>query len=174
MKRIACLATLIVLASACGPDGTERGALIRPHLSPVNFGNLAYLPDDPIDPGCMQHAPCQWSLLLQSYGTDPVEVTQTCLLGDSRNAFVVEGPKPTTIEADHDAVVRFTYQPSSASNDVDNVALVVQSTAENFPTLIVPLCGRVLDPADVADASAIECKSPVSVDPGVRDDSLCP
>ncbi|MDF1562003.1 MAG: hypothetical protein P1V51_03120 [Deltaproteobacteria bacterium] len=173
MNRIAIFAALSFVLTACGPGGEESGALIRPHFSPVNFGNLPLQASADLDPGCGRYAPCSWVLLLQSYGTEPVEVTQTCIVGDTRNAFSVEGPEPATVDPDNDAAVRITYDHDSTSSTVDNIALIVQSSAENFPTLVVPMCGRMIDPADVGSASDFDCETPVNIEEGARDDSLC-
>ena len=51
------------------------------------------------------------------------------------------------------------------------VAIIVQSNATNLPTLVVPICARIVAPGD--PLGAVACASPVSVEPGERDSTLC-
>ena len=70
-------------------------------------------------------------------------------------------------------MVRLTYERDepNGGDDVDDIAVVIQSNATNFPTLVVPVCARVIPEGQ--ERSSIECTSPVSVPAGERDDSLC-
>lgn len=78
---------------------------------------------------------------------------------------------PATVQAGRDFGVRITYDRQSPSADADQVALVVQSNAANFPTLIVPVCARVI--ADGEEKAAVACQAPVSVPAGEKNSDLC-
>ena len=164
-------------------DSTCTSPTIEPHLSPVNFGDL-YPSADGGTPGG-QTVPYEWTLLLMSKCKESVVVSKICIVGDKHNgvegskAFYIEGPEPATIPYDTEAAVRITYNPKEVNTDTssdgkpdpDNVAIVVQSNAKNFPTLVVPMCARYV-PAGTAK-EVFECKSPLVVAAGQKDDTLC-
>ena len=58
-----------------------------------------------------------------------------------------------------------------AVRDPDRAVLVVQSDAANAPTLVVPVCGRILPAGETADPYA--CPPPFTVPAGQRLDDLC-
>jgi hypothetical protein len=176
---------VLAASTSCGgggEEGTCTGPEILPHRSPVPLiemypttGN-----EENIEPNSPESTPYEYVLLLQATCGVPVEIQKTCLIGEEdddgnsdADQFELEGPVPDEARPGEEAAMRITYtreQPNSG-DDVDNAALVVQSNAENFPTLVVPVCGRVV--ADGEERGPTECASPVTVDPGERDDSLC-
>lgn len=162
------------LVVSCAPAPENAGRHIRPHLSPVALGDLWVLPSgETPDETSSQYVPYSWTLLLQSTGTDNVKIQSVCLVGNDRGVFAIEGPDDTDLGPDQMAAVRITYDsdgPSPGGNP-DDVALVVQSTADDYPTLVVPVCARTVP--DGQERGTVECTSPVQVAPGERDDSLC-
>jgi hypothetical protein len=156
-----------------------------PHLSPVNFGDLNPAPADGSTPAA-QTVPYEWALVLLSKCSQPVAITKICIVGDNHNgvkgskAFYTEGPEPKTAAPGVDPVVRITYSPKELNTDLnadgkpdpDNVALVIQSNAVNFPTLVIPLCARLV--AAGTAPSAFDCTSPVTIAAGTKDETLCP
>jgi hypothetical protein len=184
------LAVLLLVTAAPGcesreADNTCEEPAIEPHLSPVNFGDLYTPADGGTGVGGAQTVPYEWVLLLMSKCSEPVTVTATCFAGTTHagapanTAFFVEGPVPATIEGGKEAAVRITYSPSAPNADTngdgvpepDNVALIVQSNATNYPTLVVPICARLV--AAGTERTAFECTSPVTLASGARDDTLC-
>lgn len=181
------LCALIPMMSACGADddNNEDGcsaATIEPHVPVVPLGEMYPTPGDAAlrDPTSRDNTPYEWVLRLRSKCQEPVKVTKVCLVGEaSKNGadveqFTLEGPKPTTIDGAFDGAIRITYKRAmpNAGQDIDNVAVVVQSNATNAPTLVVPVCARVVK--DGETRQEITCTAPVSVEEGKSDTSLCP
>ena len=181
---------LLMLASpwlaSCGDDGQEgedgcSSPTLEPHVSQVPLG-VMYPPPAAAadrDPSSRESTPYEWSLRLRSKCSQPVKVSKVCLVGaGNKNGadvqqFTVEGPKPDSISSTFDGIVRITYkrdQPNSG-NEVDDVAVVIQSNATNSPTLVVPVCARVVKNGD--PRGEVTCTSPVTVAAGQRDDALC-
>ncbi|MFO0751470.1 MAG: hypothetical protein U1F43_38250 [Myxococcota bacterium] len=87
---------------------------------------------------------------------------------------------PTHVENGAAAAVRITYdsdtvnrdKDSDGKRDPDNIAVVIQSNAKNFPTLVVPVCAIIIPGA--SDAFPFLCESPVTVPAGKTDATLCP
>jgi len=178
----------VLLAPACGAREADTGCTqptIMPHLSPANFGDLNPAPTDG-SASTAQTVPYEWALVLLSKCSQPVAISKICIVGDNHNgvkgnrAFYTEGPEPATAAPGVDPVVRITYDPKELNTDQngdgkpdpDNVALVVQSNALNFPTLVVPICARLVA-AGTAPA-AFDCTSPVTIAAGKKDGTLCP
>jgi|GEM_PF-1329495 len=173
-----------------GCDSASSGCVgpeILPHLSPVNLGSLYALgADETPDPGSPVAVPLEVTLFLQSTCSTPLEIDRVCIVGDAHNgdaedpAFILEGPVPSTVPNGDAAALRLTYDNDQVNRDTDddgardpdNVAVVVQSNAVNFPTLVIPVCAAII-PAD-DNATAFTCTSPVEVPAGERDNSLCP
>jgi hypothetical protein len=185
---VALAACAVVLVPACGARDADSGCAdptIEPHLSPVNFGDLYPAPADGSARGGST-VPKEWALLLRSKCSKPVAISKVCLVGDAHNgvkgspAFYLEGPEPAVAAEGADPAVRITYNPGDVNADLDgdglpdpdNVALVVQSNAKNFPTLVVPLCARLV--AEGTAPATFACASPVTVAAGSSDPSLCP
>ena len=187
-----CLAAIVFLAlplslSCCGDDDDVEiceGPEIKPHLNPVFFGDFYPLPegDDP-QPGLNEYTPYEWTLLLSSDCEKAVVIDKICIVGDNHNgeegnhAFTVEGPEPKTIPYGEKAAIRITYNHSDINidgdgeADPDNVALIIQSNATNYPTLVIPICARIIPKG--AERKGFSCKSPVTVEKGESDTTLC-
>jgi hypothetical protein len=166
-----CLLALLVAAGGCGDSASEvAGSTIIPHLAPVSFGERY-----------AGQQPYEWVLLLRSTGGQKLKIDEICLVGDEEDGsdvaqFVLEVEDqelPATVEAGGDFGVRLTYQRQepNAGDDADQVAVVVQSNASNFPTLVIPVCARVV--ADGAERAELECQSPVTVEAGESAPDLC-
>lgn len=184
---------LLVAALVCvgtagcggGEQGTEtcEGPEIWPHRSPVNFRE-AYPPgDEEPNRGDPTRTPFEWTLHLESMCERDVQVETACLVGEEDDGqtgtdaehFQLEGPRPSTITQETDGLIRLTYdrEQPNPDGDTDQAAVVVQSNAENFPTLVVPVCARVVQEAEGTERELVTCASPVSVPEGERDDELC-
>ncbi len=150
--------------AGCGGDDASvdicEGKELIPHLSPVSLGEFS-----------ASQTPFQWNLVLHSPCDEAVTISEACLVGDNVGEFVMEGPDRMVASRDRNSVVRLTYERSSAAEQ-DDIALVVQSDADNAPTLVVPICARVVDgsPSD----ESLECDSPVAIpSEGEQVDGLC-
>ena len=160
-------------ATACNGGESALSGEILPHVSPVVFQDFYPAPDDAADADVAdsERTPFEWVLLLQSTGDGPVNIDTVCLEGPAADQFIVEGPKPETVDPGQEAAVRLTYQRKSPGGP-DSVAIVVQSDASNYPTLVVPVCARVID--DGGKREAPDCSAPVEAPAeGAKDDSLC-
>lgn len=184
------VALLAFAGLAAGCDSASEGCVgpeILPHLSPLNLGSLHPLSSGATpEPGSADAVPLEVTLFLQSTCSTPLEITKVCIVGDAHNgdasdtAFTIEGPVPAMVGRGDAAAVRLTYDNGHVNRDLDNdgardpdnVAVVIQSNAVNFPTLIVPVCAAII-PAD-DNATAFACASPVTVPAGTSDPSLCP
>ncbi len=130
--------------------------------------------DDPVD---TERTPFEFVVLLRSTGEVPVDISEICLVGESdtaRDQFILEAPEtPVQSTSQVDQAVRITYdrQSPNGGGNVDRVSLVVQSNAENYPTYIVPFCGRVI--GEGSDPQAIGCSTHLMVAPGESAEDLC-
>jgi hypothetical protein len=178
----ACLLAACSLALGCGDDTAETGsAAILPHQSPASFGEMYPLGNNDPDTSGNIRTPFEWVLLLQSKGEGPLEINEVCLVGDEEDGsdveqFTLEGEDQelsTTVAPGDDFGLRLTYnrQEPNEGDDADQVAVVVQSNAKDYPTLIVPVCARVI--ADGEERGSVECESPVEVAQGESAADLC-
>jgi hypothetical protein len=169
-------------AAGCGDTAAETGsATILPHQSPASFGEMYPLGNNDPDSTGNLRTPFEWVLLLQSKGDGPLKISQVCLVGDEDdgsgvNQFSLEVEDqelPATVAPGDDFGMRLTYnrQEPNVGDDADQIAVVVQSNASDFPTLIVPVCSRVI--ADGEDRGSVECQSPVQVAKGESNTDLC-
>jgi len=167
---------VVVLASlallGCRDGGGGGPVEILPSQSPARLGQMWPLGTNEPDPGTTERVPYEWVLLLKTE-SGALEVDEVCLVGgaDALAQFALEGPVPATPKRDKDAALRITYD-RQAPGGPDNIAVIVQSNADNFPTLVVPVCAQVV--ADGEERIIFECTSPETVAPGQRDDTLCP
>lgn len=176
------------LAGCADGAGVCGGPELLPHLSPVSFGDLyPRRGSEAPDPATREAVPYEWVLLLTADCTKSVEITKVCVVGEGHNgdpaepSFTIEGPVPARLGKGGTAAIRITYDHDELNEDLDddgepdadNAALVIQSNATNFPTLVVPLCARIVKRGTERLAS-FPCESPVSVPAGVADRSLCP
>jgi hypothetical protein len=167
----------LALGSGCGETEDAQGAAeVLPHQSPAPLGEMYPLGDNDPDPSGNVRTPFEWILLLQSQGESPLTIDDVCLVGDGVEHFEMEietQELPATVDVGDTYGVRVTYdrQDPNDADEVDNVAVVAQSDASNFPTLVVPVCARVV--ADGEDRGSVECESPVDVAAGESNPDLC-
>ena len=161
---------LIFGMTGCGDEDELvdicSGKQLTPHITPVNFGELR--PQGNSEPDLLDgtRTPFEWHLLLHSPCEDPVTIDEVCLVdaGDgAAQQFVLEGPEGPVASRGDDSVLRITYerQETHSGDDQDDIAIVIQSDADNAPTIVVPACARVTD--DPADEPTMECNSPVAI-----------
>jgi hypothetical protein len=168
----ACAAACASLAMAgCGPSGDDDGCSER-SLGAVfsrsnNLGAMFPFDADDSDVSDDSRVPYEWTVLLRTECAAPVTIDKVCLVGANGAAdapavsqFLLEGPTATEVTSQEDAAVRLTYNRRQPGG-VDNVALLVESNAADFPTLVIPVCARVVE--NGAERGAIECTTPVPV-----------
>ena len=168
----ACAAVLSSLAMAgCGPSGDDDGCSERSlgavFSRPNNLGAMFPPSDDDSDVSDDSRVPFEWTVLLRTECAAPVTISKVCLVGPGGNPeagevdqFLLEGPTSTEVTSQEDAAVRLTYTRRQPSG-VDNVALLVESNAADFPTLVIPVCARVVENGN--ERGDIECTSPVAI-----------
>lgn len=184
----AVLAGLVVALGGCGnTDESQdlcKGPELLPNRSPVSLGEI-FPPSEDIEPnpGDNTRTPVEWTVLLESTCRESVEISETCVVGENdensdqsdAQFFEMLGPTKTSVPTDEETAVRLSYEREAPNreDDVDNIALVVQSNATNFPTLVVPLCGRVIETGE--DPGAVTCESPIEAPPkGEKKSDICP
>ncbi len=172
MKKLATAVLLLGLgASACRDGGGSGDVDILPNVSPARLGQMYPLGENDPEPGTTDRVPYELVILLKTENGG-LDIEKVCLEGsaDALLQFALEGPQPPTPKRDEDAALRITYE-RQAPGGPDNIAVVVQSNADNFPTLVIPVCAQVV--AEGSERIRFECTSPVTVAPGARDDTLC-
>ncbi|MEZ4268955.1 MAG: hypothetical protein R3F39_21570 [Myxococcota bacterium] len=185
-----CVFAAGALLGAAGCDDGDKDCTaptLVPQVTRLNLGDLRALSAGAVEnPASLEAVPFEFVLLLQSKCTAPVVITEACIVGDAHNgvatdpAFTLEGPIPLTVPFRSEAALRLTYDHADPNTvdadadgqpDPDSVAIVIQSNAVNAPTLVVPVCARVI--AADGEPAAVPCTSPVVVAPGQADRSLC-
>lgn len=184
----AALAGTALVGASCGnTDGGSdlcEGPEILPNQSPVSIGEM-YPSSEDVEPrpGDNTRVPVEWTVLLESTCQKTLEISNTCIVGeaddgsdktDARFFRPVDGPTKESVPADEESAIRVTYDRDKPNpeDDVDNIALVVQSNAENFPTLVVPICARVIE--EGGDPEPVPCTSPVEAPPeGEKKTGIC-
>ncbi|MFB6264584.1 MAG: hypothetical protein ABEL76_13310 [Bradymonadaceae bacterium] len=190
--RAALFAVVASLSGAgCGSSGASgpdcNGQRLRPNDDRAILGEFYPRGNEPARPGSRDRVPFEWVLQLESTCGSPVTIERTCLIGDPEaggrdtEQFFVEGPRPETVPPDRAAAIRVTYRRQSLNPrdengdgrpDADRVGLVVQSNADNRPTIVVPICARVISAN--RDKQRIEsCEPPIEVESGEKTRGLC-
>ena len=173
------LGSALVLAAAaaisCGPPPENAGRRIRPHLNPIYFGDMEELPNgEEPDPTTGTYPPFAWTLQLQSWGTEPVTISDDCAVGDTEAfTYEYEPNASMTIDPGAELLVRITYTRTKPRGDgnPDHVSFVFQSDADDYPTLVVTACGRTIPSGQMPDNSWL-CEP--QADPAQQPDrSLC-
>jgi hypothetical protein len=172
-----------VSLTACG-SGEQEGEScgersLIPHISSISFGELYPLGNREPDVSSSVRSPFEYVLLLHAPCSAEVAIEEVCLIGDSNRGgadvapFILEGPEPDKARRGRDAVLRLTYegQTPHEGDEGDHIAIVIQSNAEDNPTLVVPLCARVV--AEGTEKSELVCRPPVTVQPGQKVADLC-
>lgn len=172
MRKLSMLLPVsLLLFAGCNQEEATGSAELTPHVSPIVLGDMYPENSDEVDLASNERTPYEFVLLLRATGDAPVEISEACLVGPDSDMFILEGPTPATVDRSVEGALRLTYTRTEPSDSIDNVALVVQSNAQNFPTLVVPACARVVP--DGEDRFGFECTSPVTVPEGTKDDTLC-
>lgn len=177
------VAAAMLIATGCGDNGSDAGgAEILPHQSPASFGEMYPLGNHDADPTGNVRTPFEWVLLLQNPGGADLQIDKVCVVGtkddgsdvDQFTVEVEDQNLPASVAPGDDFGVRVTYdrQQPNSGDEADQVAVVVQSNATDYPTLVVPVCARVI--SDGAERGTVTCQSPVQVPAGEKDDTLCP
>ncbi|MBI4815073.1 MAG: hypothetical protein HY791_02370 [Deltaproteobacteria bacterium] len=126
---------------------------ICPDLSPVRFCNRLAAAERPASIG----------LLLSNRGAAPMKIQKVEVLGNERCSFNVraEPAVGASVNPDDALVVQVQYNP--ATPGADHVALKVTTDSENFPTLVLPMCGRgVARPEEAGAGQCLECEDRAS------------
>lgn len=87
-----------------------------------------------------------WSanvMLNNCSATATLEIVSLVVYGDDRCSFSEAMIEKTTIGPNEIAVLKVDWKPESAGED--HAAISIRSNAENFPELILPICGRAID-----------------------------
>lgn len=163
-------ASALLMAGACDSEAAG-GAEILPHLSPVNFGDLYPLGNRQPEPTSNERVPYEWVLLLQNGGSESLRISKVCLLDDNHNGVAgdkafsirVSDALPLTVVPGSEAAVEITFEHEELNVDLDGdteadpdtVALVVESNAKNYPTLVIPVCARLVE--NGTEKGAFEC-----------------
>lgn len=175
------VACAVVTLTACGDSADENagqctGREILPHLSPINLGEMHPLGGETENPADNTRVPYEYVLLLDA-PCEPVDIAQICLVGDPARGgddvaqYTLEGPVPETATGSEEAAVRITYDRDQPNSQPDSVALVVESNASNFPTLVVPVCAKVIPEGE--EPAYFECTTPVAVEEIEAMDNPC-
>ncbi len=179
----------LCLLAAPGCDGAQdtcTGAYIEAARPAIDLGDrLARPAGSPGDLLDTTRVPVRQTLLLRNTCGAPLTLREVCLINDGHNgvdgdpAFALEGPDRTRVAPGDVAGVRVTYDHPEPNDDLDQDAvrdpdraiLVVQSDAHNAPTLVVPVCGRILPDGETADP--YDCPAPFALPPGEALPDLC-
>lgn len=137
--------------------GCFAKAQICPNKQPVNFCDqrreVSYPPN---------------SILLKNNGQQPLVVSSIELLGDVRCSFdyLVDPPVGSAIAPGKAMAIQATYLARDEGQD--RVAFRITSNAENFPEMIVELCGRTIandgEPGACGPPDGFQCGAPASND----------
>lgn len=159
--------------TACDDASTEceQPELVST-LSPVNLGNMVKRGSEPIDEATNTNPPYALALLLSSTCLQPVVIEKVCVVGD-KASFSLRGPNPESVPFRTETAIEITYDRTGTSPNgkPEQAALVIQSNAVNQPTMVIPLCARTVD--NVSQKTVFACESPVTVEVGAKDDTLC-
>ncbi|HEV8320248.1 MAG TPA: hypothetical protein VG389_01445 [Myxococcota bacterium] len=172
---VAAAAAAAGLAAGCGPKceppaGADvctpaeptclaEAPQICPRLAPVSFCNQE-----------VGGGGYMFTLEIDNYGTDALSIAALRLVGDDRCAFnslEVDPPVGSTVASEQALLVRFVYEPPDIGPD--SAWLEIDSNAENFPTLVVPLCGN----GAVSTDWTMNCDCPESWTAGLPE-VMCP
>lgn len=162
MRKILILLALSAILPACEKDDEGcSGAVAEPFPAALGFGDLkAGAPEGPLG----EAAPARRAVLVRNGCSGTLTVTASCVVGDARGAYVLEGPDRDTAGPGDEIAWRVTYAPTEPEEPIDGqrppdgAALVILSNAKDAPVLVVPLCGRLI--ADDETAGETTCALP--------------
>jgi hypothetical protein len=145
MKRVI-VALLFLVCAGC--EDELKPASIWIDVSPVNLGVHSTAEDA---------GPYHFDLQLINIGEEKLVLESVEYRGDQNCAFTFEGPDVWEMNANQSSFVRGWYEPTVPAED--QIAMTVMSNADNYPELIVPICGLAVPP-ETEDAVPIECQVP--------------
>ena len=154
MKRVV-LALLIVICAGCDDELDPPEIWID--ISPVNLG----IHTTAADAGAYH-----FDLQLINRGEEQLIIQSVDYRGDQNCAFTFEGPDMFEMGENESSFIRGWYEPVVAGDD--QIAMDVISNAHNYPTLVVPICGRAVPPG-TEDATMPECQVPPADQPDCED-----
>jgi hypothetical protein len=96
-----------------------------------------------------------------STGTRKLRIAKVELEGDPRCSFKLDPQTPSEIAPGQSATVKADYEPKSEGED--HAAIVVYSDAQNFPGMMLPLCGRAVKTG--GSSGSLTCKMVSGVEP---------
>jgi hypothetical protein len=140
------LALLGLFVTAC--DESAGPAEIWIDVSPVDVGPRVVADDV---------SPLHFDLQLYNGGGDVLSISSVNYRGDVNCAFTFEGPDRTELGPEESAFIRGWYKPEVV--DLDHIAMDVVSNADNYPLLVVPICGKGIEPGTMA-VRPYECVVP--------------
>jgi len=141
MRVILATLPLVVACTSTPPE-------IMIDISPVNVGIRS------IDP---ELDPLHFDLQLTNRGDKTLSIESVTFRGDTNCAFTFDGPDYFDLGYEDTAFIRGWYQPTVAGED--QLAMEVVSNAENYPTLVVPICGKGVEPG-TTDVEPATCEVP--------------
>jgi len=132
------------------------------------------------DPGNPDRTPFEEVFEIEASGGQPLEIKEICIKGENNAAldqFVLDPPPAagTIINpGDSNTIpMRISYRREGAApNTIDRVVVVIRTDAENYPTYLVPFCGRVVG-EDKDPVQNIGCGSFIELAPGEDDETIC-
>lgn len=131
MKRFVSVVLWALLVAA----GCEEGEILPPTImvdvSPVNVG-VRWVAEDV--------NPIHFDLQLYNTGDETLILESVDYRGDTNCAFTFEGPDTLELIGQESAFIRGWYNPTVVDND--RIAMEVLSNADNYPEMVVPICGR--------------------------------
>ncbi|MCP4606107.1 MAG: hypothetical protein GY847_37280 [Proteobacteria bacterium] len=104
--------------------------------------------------------PYEFHLQIYNVGDEVLKIDSVKLRGDQYCALTFEGPDRMELKKNEASFIRFWYKPQVAADD--QIALTIVSNAENYPTLIVPICGRGVLPETEDPGQKPVCNIPPS------------
>jgi hypothetical protein len=134
--RMLLVASLLLVH--CNGEETLSPPKITIDLSPVWVGERSVAEEAPGK---------EFNLLVQNEGEEKLIISSAKLKGDQNCAFTKEGPDKKELGGNDSAFIRLVYKPTVRGED--NVKLIIQSNSEEFPRLVVPICGRGLLPEEI-------------------------
>ena len=185
MRRALSLCLALGLGCSDGEPDCP-GLTIASNPTALNFGDLyARSADERGDPDDPTRTPHHRVVILENGCGGVLEITEVCIANDRHNgvdddpAFLLEPPLHTELGPGGFTGARVTYDHTVVNEDIDRdaerdpdiAALIVHSNAQNAPTLVVPLCGRII--RDDETAESFDCPAPFTVPAGQRLATAC-
>jgi hypothetical protein len=150
MRRVA---LALVFATLVGCDDELEPPKIDIDISPVNVGIHSTSPDA---------GTYHFDLQLINIGEETLVIQSVDYRGDQNCAFTFDGPDLLEMGENESSFVRGWYDPVVEGED--QIAMDVVSNAVNYPTMVVPICGKAVPPG-TEDAGMPVCQVPPADQP---------